>query len=244
MYRTTKTFCIIVLVLAAGILTEAQRLKNDGLVLIGSVQSVKATDEKDRRQYKIVLRLAYRNDGEKTLIVPVPTYMTRKVEFLYQSMGSESMPPDDAEKAVSTFSLRPKIFDVADMDFDWMDGWVRQLDQSGPPPSWMIILKPGVTYEFMDTVDLEQKFELAGPSGRKVKVWEGFTDSGKAAQGIPLSDLPAFTVEYHIPFANYPQNPELLLTLRARWARYGKLVIDDNGGFTFKSERIMNSSGR
>lgn len=222
-----------------------QKLDNDSLVLLGSVGSIKTTDKEDRRLYAISLRLQFRNDSDKTLLVLNPTYMSRKVEFLYQSMGNESRPPDEFEKTVSTFPLKSQVLEYLSVDgWDWMEWWIKSLDQSSPKQAGVLILKPGVAYEYSDTINLQQKFQLEGPKGKQIKVWDGFSDSGKAQNGLPLSDLPAFTIEYHVSIGNENKNSEILLDLQRRWAPYGRLVLDDKNGFTLKSRRILNSDGR
>lgn len=246
MSRRVTFICLSILtVLVACSPILGQTLDNEGLVLIGSVQSIKTTEKEDRRLYEIVLKIQFRNESEKTLIMLSPQFMTRRIEFLYQSMGNESRPPDDAEKAVSTFSIQPKVHEwVEATDSDWFGWWLQQLDKPDPNQAPVLSLKPGVTVEYSDTINLQQKFRVEGPKGKKVKIWEGFSDSGKAPYGIPLTDLPAFTVEYHISVGDRYRNPEILRELRERWASYGRLVLDDNGNFTLKSKRILNSDGK
>jgi hypothetical protein len=238
-------FFSILMILAACSVMFGQKLDNDGLVLIGNVQSVKTIDNDNRRLYEIILRIQFRNESDKTLLMLSPAFMNRKVEFLYQSMGTGTRPPDEKENTVSTFSVQPKILSAIDAtDWDWFEWWVQKLDKPDPNQAGVLTLKPGVTLEYSDTINLWQRFRVEGPKDKKVTIWEGFSDSGKVKQGIPLSELPAFTIEYHVAIGHRYKNPEILRDLRARWAAYGRLVIDDDGEFTLKSQRILNSDGR
>src|SRR3982751_2415916 len=155
-----KAAFLIGIIAISCIAMPAQKLDNDGLVLFGSVQSQKKSERDGKRIYQIIVRLLFRNDSNQTLIFLSPHIMTRKVEFLYQSLGRGLRPPDESERLVTTIVLPPTVQDSYPGDYDWIHSYAAKLDKSESPDQEAIVLQPGASKEFVDVLNIVQLYKL------------------------------------------------------------------------------------
>jgi len=243
--RRRLSLLLPLIILAGNAAANAQKLENDGLVLFANIQSAKTIEGCDSYVYEIQLRLQFRNDGVKPLIVLDPRnfndwIVSRKIEFLYRGLGDDSHAPDETEKIVATFRTPIK---EPNAYVDPLSALAASLDKTEPPRSGTVIIQPGFVYESFDNFRLEQKFRLEGPKGNEKKVWQGSANQGANDPEMSISEMPAFTVEYNVTLPRYLNNPKLFYTLQRRWEPFGKLVLDDKSNFTVKTERIVSASG-
>src|SRR5262249_3499643 len=152
---------------------------------------------------EVQLRLLFRNDGKQTLILLKPELLdnaTRKVEYLYRSLGNDSRPPDETERVVATkiipsaveaaYSRNAIMYDgykdYKDAFCNRLGGIAAALDKNLPPFQQTITLEPGTSREFLDKITIEQSFKL-GESGPPTKRWEAFSAGDAYEPSIPVS---------------------------------------------------------
>jgi hypothetical protein len=242
-----QLFSVLLVLFCANFAIRTQSVSNDGLAVSGLVQSIMTVDTENRRRYKIVFRLQLRNDSNGPLIMLELAPMNRKVDFLYKSLGDSKRAPDEAEQVVEKFSLPPALDEFYKSnnyndEYDWVGGYFGEFAWAETPIRHAIVLEPGQTRDVIDSIKIEQQYKIVWDGSKKKRYWEGFSD-GKP-EGIPISKPPAFTIEYHLAVPSSFKDPDLLVSLKHRWQKYGDLVLDREGGFTIKSERILNIGGK
>lgn len=225
---------IIVLVLFAAMCAiplRAQKLKNEGLVLTGSLVEVRpnGTDRDDGVLFQLKLYMQLRNDSTRTLISLRPSRDDVTLEFL-----DSFAPSDDGLSNVLRLAPFKYPCSFEPCDERRYNGPARQTEIPEEPGGGYVVLAPGKYYEYVELIRIKGAYDLP------MKPGESYID---VRDNTPESKFPALRVTYHVPAEKYPGKTSLFLTLQEKWKKLGHLVLDSNGDFTLRSDTILNRQG-
>ena len=214
--------------------TSAQKLRDNGLMITGSVQGVETMCLKGKPVMQVRVYMQFRNDGDTRLLLIRPTFLFKnRVNFVADKLG------DSARRTVAdVVTYNPYLIDpfgtVTVEDYDYFPTFITQLDT--PEPSLkdvMVGIDPSGYYEFHSTIWVKTGFQVSMKSDKEHKEC---TENSKAKL---IPKYPSFSLEYHLSLKKYDRHSELLRTLQNRWKRFGHLPLDSNGDFSLKSEKIV-----
>lgn len=223
---------ISIFLLAATAAFPVKAASQTPLVIAGTVVQVdtQCINNKPVAQISILVQFRNKSDGP-ILLIPPNLFFERKITFIGES-GANS---DGKHVTTEGFTYKPYLENPFGSptaeDWDPAPGFVELLRSRKEP---LEILDAGSYYEFRDTIWPKTGFKFKQ------------TAAGKGCESEkekPVAEYPYFTVEYRLALKKFKGSDELLSTLQKRWRPFGRLILDDVGDISYKSEKIVLDKG-
>ena len=229
------------LVFALLISANAQLPPN--VVLTGRISETYRENFNDYVIWKARLSLEFTNHGIGPVILVNPSlsFGTGQKGLIFY-FKSPFLDATAIEKEGFTAKSRSNI-DAADA----VSQLAKQLDVSSPPDNLVVILKPGESLPFSDSVVIKQLYfhGVDGPIFQNGNKWDGTMDDssclkylGRRETGCPLNFASSLTIKYEFDLSQYKENPALLTQLNTRWRDYGQIPLNGESSVIFTSQPI------
>lgn len=246
MRRLSYRFIIIIFLCQTVVFNLPAQSLDGALILTGSAADTTQTINKDSIDWQAKLTMEFVNKGSRPIILINPNlgYGTgmRTLSFATKKTSSGEAGRIAFIKSVSPSENETTVLREVSQDFD----------RPTPPDNLTLILKPGESFSFNDSLSIRQKFSIYGDkesSHRKWRIWEGILKDDQMIllsdqfpfeeKGFPISRLGSLRVTYEFDIAKYSSKPDLLALLAVRWRGTGILPIDQSGVYTITSEPIV-----
>lgn len=237
--KRPSPFAISVIAIALASFTGVILAQSSPLAIMGSVNSVDirekplfrngdvVIDERTRRPVResvyflIKVRLTYTNRSEETIIVPNPEFFRsadRKARFL-------DVPSPDAKTVLLVDEL--DLYGNRDRS---RNEALESLNGSFPQAHYFSIIRAGESKEF--------NIDFNVSSGYKLDTLKGALPYGRDLEfAKPLH--PYFKFQFSAPLSERA-GQSAPVEAQERWRKFGKLLVNSGGGFSFESEVIIN----
>ncbi|NOT49252.1 MAG: hypothetical protein HOP17_16095 [Acidobacteria bacterium] len=220
--------CLIgIFLLAATAAFPVKAASQTPLAITGTVVQVdtQCINNKPVAQLSVVVQFR-NNSDDPILLIPPNLFFERKITFIGESGGNS----DGKLVTTEVFAYKPYLEDPFGTptleDYDPTPGFVAELRSMKEP---LKVLEVGSYYEFRDAIWPKTGFKFKQTAAGKG------CDSEKEK---PLAEYPYFTVEYRLSLKKFKDSDELLTTLQKRWRPFGRLILDDAGDISNKSQKI------
>ena len=240
-----KVVVVVLFVILALLTSSFGQYSNQGLILEGTI--VSATPEfqpefSDRRvavteklAVKLQLYLRFKNEGTVPLLVvePVRCLCDKSIEFFASvpyTVDGETPVLRLMQNDEGWRSPRQRY-----VDFDPFSAYLRSLDEPRPANGFVLVIEPGRSHEFRDTITIEDGYRLEWRAGKTKR--DVLTET-------LIPDFPAFRVEYRLSVKGRPDQVSLFLNLQNRWKPFGHFVIAGEEEILLRSHPIINIPGK
>ena len=234
---------VLCVVSTANLLASAQDMPGRRPVLTGSIISVTPRINPDGPKplfvYQVRLNLLLRNDTGETLILFRPSLdlVSRRLEFV-DGYGETLKPsPWFVPLDIKLEELRKRNLSrsvPANSRENQFQTFAKGLDTQSPTQANLLKLEPGGFFEFSEVLTIEDAYKLEVLPGQSL---------ADVSTNSTIAVFPGLRIEYKLSLKSHHPNDGLLRTLRSRWSRFGRLVINDAGDFSLRSEVMFNRDG-
>jgi hypothetical protein len=213
------------------------------VVLTGRVSDTYRENFNDYVIWKANLSLEFTNHGNRPVILLNPTlsFGTGQKELVFFFKGPFL---DATAKENEGFTAKSRsTIDAADT----VSQLAKQLDVSSPPDNLVVILKPGESLPFSDSLVIKQLYfhNVPVPIFGNGNKWDGtMVDGsclrylGRSETGCPLNFASSLTIKYEFDLSQYKENPALLSQLKTRWRDYGEIPLNGESSVIFTSQPV------
>ena len=211
-------------------LVICQTKANRGLVLTGSVVSVKPnfvskSNDKEVYDFDVELYLQFRNDTDKPVIIfkPGDFYGQKKIAFLEQVASKLN-----SEESSTVIAWKNPY---GHFNYDPFPSFLRELTAPEPAKYRFAIIAAEGYYECHETIRVETGYKLQKVPGPKPY------DSPRL---FAIPEFPALRLEFYLSLKDRHEDADALGTAQRRWKKSGELALDSSGDYRVKSEVILN----
>lgn len=229
-------FVIAALIVLSVIPAGLAQARKSGLVLTGSVQSIRSECINGERVAAVGVYFQFRNDSGAAVVLYPPS-------MLFDA----SVKYSDSTSAVDTYRynayLRNPWGSSTRDGYDPRLGLARTMDVDHPSQAGMATIEPGGYFEFRDTLWPKAGFKIVF-TPRKISVRQGGLNLDRLhkpcgeGRTVVTPDHRAFRVKYDLNQRKQTGATDLLKSLQARWKPFGDFILDRNDDISYETEEI------
>ena len=184
--------------------------------------------------WKAKLRMEFVNEGKESIILIAPN---QEFRFWKSKSYFSTQLLNDTGDFVN-YNYTKEIAKDSWSEFR-REKLAENLPAEEPPPNVTIIIKPGDSITFNDTLQIEQGFEKKEINGSVYTVLEGPTSEPefeKNEKGIPISKYDKIKIKYELSFLKIVDDVDFMEKLQTKWRKFGYLPVNADGIFSITSE--------
>ena len=236
--KTILLFILFVIVVVSSV--------GQGLLVTGRLSDTEQHWFNDYAIWKARLFLEFKNEGTRPIILinPLLSYGTGQKEITFYFKNNWDNASDSTE-IIGFVHKIPRSLERSNA----LKQLAVELNRDTPPENLTIILKPGESYPFSDSINVKQNYthQLLNESGfeQKVSVWEGTTTNKNCPgelwprkKGCSLKYATNIVINYDFDISGYADAPDLLGQLATRWSQIGVIPLNNASTLAFSSKPI------
>ena len=214
-------------------------LATNDLTLTGSVTGVTAEykdkfEGKDRYFFRMTVMLQFKNESNGSVIILRPDSFNGKKRLTFTNDYSNS---SSSQIEAIPLNLRYPLNvhlnsrGLPVQEPDLVASFLDELKGKEPRDYIFAIIPPDGYYECRDSFLVENGFKTREEPNKNPKL---------APRIIAIPEFSGFKIEYQLSIGDRPQGMEFLQDAKQKWSKYGKLIFDQDGKYSVKSDLILN----
>lgn len=207
------------------VIAVSSAVAGDDLVLTGTVTSVSPVRKSEGQyDYRINVRLQFRNDGKEPVIIPLQEVNRRLVFIKDYATNSEV----EGVLVKREYPIPRRLKEVKSHQTEY---FLRSLTWKVPTERNFLVIPAGGYYEFIDLYIVENGFTFRE---------EPDENSPNRPRIVAIPEFAGLKIEYSLVLADHPDGIDRVLDAKRNWKKFGNLLIGDDGKYSVKSAFIPN----